>query len=96
MKTKGKPYKVIHSYVYVVYECSEIITEDHDSGVTTEHFPGKIHGVYVNENEAIGKADSLDKRKIVGWISVLKKPVLGKTYNKEFEHQVIFDSWLGD
>lgn len=93
MKTKGKPFKVIHSYVYIVYECSEVISVDIS---TVEHFPGKIHGVYVNENEAIGKANSLDKRKIGGWISVLKKPVLGKTYNKEFEHQVIFDSWLGD
>lgn len=67
-----KPFKIINSYVYIVLEHH---TDENDA---------KVHGVYINKDEAEGKAHKLrlgrlgDEPKNKGYISVLKKPVLGK------------------
>jgi len=63
-----KPTKIINNYVYVVLE--------HHTDTTDE----KIHGIYINIEEARGKQEKLvlNSKIPLGYLSVLKKPVLGK------------------
>lgn len=59
-----RPIKLIYSSVYIVLE--------HHIGSQE----AIIHGVYINREEAEGKASKLADS--VGYISILKKPVLGR------------------
>lgn len=64
--------KVAHSYVFVVYECSEWFTTKRQT------IEGKIHGVYISKEEALGKKEKLYKTPgIEGHICILKKPLQG-------------------
>lgn len=63
-----KPIKVINNYVYVVLQHH------------TAHTDAKLLGVYINREEAEGKAAKVTKanKKSEGYISVLKKSVEGR------------------
>ena len=66
-----KPWKVTHKYVFVVYECA------HRDGETET--PGTVLGVYINLEEAMGKAEKERTKGTAGYICVLKKPLQGKS-----------------
>jgi hypothetical protein len=67
--------KITRGYCYIVYECSE-----HGSVVVE----GKIHGVYLNISEAMGKKVKLHNLLSTrGYIAILKKPLEGKDLTYE-------------
>ena len=72
-----KPVKIINSYVYIVLEHH------------TQKADAKIHGVYINKEEAEGKFVKLTKRNMGGYLAVLKKPVLGKPAISTIKYSLI-------
>ncbi len=65
--------KVVRPYVYIVYECSD---NDYVGCCIND---GKIHGVYLNKDEAEGKRAKLSRtRAFLGYIAILKKPLQGR------------------
>ncbi len=71
----SKPYKVTNNYVFIVYECAKKV-QNAEFGLSVSD--GYIHGVYINQDEATGKAHSLIATGR-GYIAVLKKPLQGKS-----------------
>lgn len=73
LKQSQRRYRLIHPYVYIVYECSDWSVRKKDS------IDGKIHGVYINRKEAEGKVYKLKQRAMesMGYLAILKKPIQG-------------------
>lgn len=62
-----KPIKLVNSYVYVVLEYH------------SENTGPRVHDVFINEQEAQGKKESLTlPTKTTNYVAVLKKPLRGK------------------
>lgn len=76
---RSRVVKFVRSHCFVVYECC-----DYDAEVE-----GRIHGIYLNREEAEGKREKLMLTYACpGYIAILKKPLLGKDLLQTGEYQI--------